>query len=135
MRSGRVTFLGFLFLIPAELPLSSAKCRDGALAEDKKNPTLKVLATSQMEGSKDPPVALVTYSAKGQDGKKWYNVRAFVATGDICGDLEFYSETAISADDPDLRKILESYRFNPSYAPQFKDIFMYAADSLPASDV
>jgi hypothetical protein len=124
--SGRVAFLGFLFLIPAEAPLSSAKCRDGALAKEKNNPTLKVLATSQMEGSQDPPVALVTYSTKSPDGKKWYNVRGFVATGDICGDLEFYSETSISADDPDLRKILESYRLDPSYAPQFKDIVMYA---------
>jgi hypothetical protein len=124
--SGRVAFLGFLFLIPEEAPLSSAKCRDGALAEEKKNSTLKVLATSQMEGSKDPPVALVTYSTKSRDGKKWYTVRGFVATGDICGDLDFYSETSISADDPDLQKILESYRLDPSYAPQFKDFFMYA---------
>jgi hypothetical protein len=122
----RVRFLGFLFLIPEEAPLSSAKCRDGALSEEKGNPTLEILATSQMEGSKDPPVALVTYSAKSRDSKKWYTVRGSVATGDICGDLVFYSESSISADDPDLRKILESYRLDPNYTPKFKDIFIYA---------
>jgi hypothetical protein len=114
-----------LSLIPEEAPLLSAKCSDGALVAEKKNPTPKVLVTSQREGSKDPPVALVTYSTKSRDGKKWYTVRGFVATGDICGDLEFYSETSISADDPDLRKILESYGLDPSYAPQFRDIFTY----------
>ena len=53
-------------------------------------------------------------------------VRGFVATDDMCGDLEFYSESPISAEDPDLRKIFESYRLDPNYVPQFKDVFFYA---------
>jgi tetratricopeptide (TPR) repeat protein len=124
--SGRLTFLGFLFLVPEQAPLSSAKCRDGALAEQKNNSTLKVLAPSQIESSENIPVALATYSAQARDGKKSFIVRGFVATGDICGDLEFYSETSISAEDPDLRKIFESYRLDPGYIPQFKDVLLYA---------
>jgi tetratricopeptide (TPR) repeat protein len=53
-------------------------------------------------------------------------VRGFVATGDICGDLEFYSDTPISAGDPDLKKIFGSYQFDESYAPGFGDAFVYA---------
>jgi tetratricopeptide (TPR) repeat protein len=124
--SGRLAFLGFLFLIPEQAPLSSAKCRDGALAEEKKNPTLKILPISQIEGSENIPVALATYSTQGRDGKKSFTVRGFVATGDVCGDLELYSETAISADDGELRRIFGSYRLDPSYVPQFNDIFIYA---------
>ena len=124
--SGRLAFLGFLFLVTEQPPLSSAKCREGALREQENNPTLKVLATSQIEGSENIPVALATYSAEGRNGKKVYTVRGFLGADDICGDLEFYSETSISAEDPDLRKIFESYRLDPTYAPQFKDVLLYA---------
>jgi tetratricopeptide (TPR) repeat protein len=124
--SGRLTFLGFLFLVPDQAPLSSAKCRDGALAEQKNNSTLRILPLSQIEGSENIPLALATYSAQGSNGKKSFIVRGFVATSDICGDLEIYSETSITAEDPDLRKIFESYRLDPGYIPQFKDVFLYA---------
>ena len=124
--SGRVEFLGFLFLATDQGPLSSAKCLEQALKEEKNNPTLKVLATPLTEGSGNLPVALATYTNQNRGGKKWYMVRGFVATGDMCGDLEFYSESPISAEDPDLRKIFESYRLDPNYVPQFKDVFFYA---------
>jgi tetratricopeptide (TPR) repeat protein len=124
--SGRLAFLGFLFLVPEKAPLSSAKCRDGALAEQKNNPTLKILATLQVARSEYIPIALATYSTQGRNAKKVYTVRGFVGAEDICGDLEFYSETAISAEDPDLRKIFESYRLDPSYIPQFRDALLYA---------
>jgi hypothetical protein len=124
--SGRLAFLGFLFLVTERAPLTSAKCRDGALGEQKKNPKLKILGTSEIERSDNMPVALVTYSTHGNDGKNWYSVRGFVGTGDICGDLEFYSETSISAEDSGLRKIFESYQLDPSYMPQFNDTFTYA---------
>ena len=91
-----------------------------------KNPELRILAKSEIERSDSMPVELVTYSSQSNDGKKWYSVRGFVGKGDICGDLEFYSETAISAEDPDLRKIFDSYHLDPSYVPQFKDTFTYA---------
>jgi tetratricopeptide (TPR) repeat protein len=124
--SGRLGFLAFLFLVPAQAPLSSAKCRDGALAEEKDNPTLKILATPRTEDSKNIPVALATYSNQRRDGKKEFTVRGFVATGDICGDLQFYSEKTINSEDPDLKTIFESYRLDPNYIPQFKDVLLYA---------
>jgi hypothetical protein len=53
-------------------------------------------------------------------------VRGFVATADICGDLEFYSDKPIAADDADLRKIFASYQLDENYVPKFGDIFVYA---------
>ena len=121
-----VAFLGFLFLIPSEAPLSSAKCRDGALAQQKQNPTLKILADSPGAVSGQIPVTLATYSLPAGDKPRYYYVRGFVATSDICGDLEFYSEAPISADDPALKATFESYRLDPDYVADFKDVFFYA---------
>jgi hypothetical protein len=114
--SGQITSLGFLFLVPEGAPLTSDKCRDGAIqSESKGNPTLKVRATSEITGvSGSPPVSVVSYTARGGDGKMMYLRRAFVATGDICGDLEFYSGTPIDAREPELKKIFASYILIPA---------------------
>ena len=87
---------------------------------------MKILATSEIATSNDLPVELITYSAQGRDGKSVYSMRGFLAKDDICGDLELYSETPISPDDADLKKIFQSYHFDPNYVPQFGDLFVYA---------
>ena len=105
----------------------SPKCRDGAIEPLKKsNPTLKMLGTSEMVRSDGSPIELVNYSVQGRDGKLGYSMRGFVATGDICGDLEFYSGAPINTEDPDLKKIWGTYRFDPNYSPQFNDVSLYA---------
>ncbi|HXW55670.1 MAG TPA: tetratricopeptide repeat protein [Candidatus Cybelea sp.] len=119
--SGRLSFLGFLFVVSRERSVTSAKCRDGEIDQLKRtNRDLRILATSEIGSSKDLPTELVTYSTKAV-----YSMRGFAATGDICGDLEFYSDQAINPDDPDLKVIFQSYRLEPSYVPQFKDVLLY----------
>lgn len=125
--SGRLTFLGFLFLVPEEAPLTSQKCQDEAIKMDKKgNPSLKILAASSIENPESLPTVIVNYTVRGENGTTAYRVRGFIATGDICGDLEFYSERPISGEDADLKKIFASYHFDPNYVPQFEDAFLYA---------
>jgi hypothetical protein len=125
--SGRLTFLGFLFLFPERAPLTSARCRDGVLGPEKKsNMTLKILGTSEIAHSGSLPVSLVTYTAQGQNGKTMYMVRGFIGTGGICGDLEFYSDTPISADDADLKRVFASYQLDENYVPTFRDVLLYA---------
>src|SRR5215472_16947930 len=47
--SGRLTFLAFLFVAPETAPMTSAKCRDTALTQEKKmNATLKIVQTSEI---------------------------------------------------------------------------------------
>jgi hypothetical protein len=124
---GRLTFLGFLFLFPEQAPMTSAKCRDGVMEPAKKEiPTLKVLSTSEVKRSDGPPIELVNYSTQSRDGKAVYNMRGFLATTDICGDLEVYSDAPINPEDPGLKKLWASYRLEPDYAPQFSDTFLYA---------
>lgn len=125
--SGQFTLLGFLFLFPEQTPLTSAKCRDGVMEPAKKsNPTITIAGTSEMARSDGPPVELVGYVVQGQDGKLVYSVRGFLATGDLCGDLEIYGSDPNVISDPDLKKIWESYRLDPQYVPQFNDVFVYA---------
>ncbi len=124
--SGKVTFLGFLFVTPGA-PMTGTKCRDEVLAQEKKaNSTLKIVRTSEIAPLGGLPVALVAHTTTNRDGSTTYRVRGFVATGELCGDLEFYSGNAISDEDPDLKKTFLSYRLDPNYAPQFRDVTLYA---------
>ena len=125
--SGRLNSMGFLFLVPEDAPLTSEKCRDGALAQEKSNsPGLKILGTSDLPRPGALPVSLVTYSAPGRDGRAQFTVRGFIAAGDLCGDLEFYSAEPINAADTDLQAIFSSFRLDPAYTPQFEDVLYYA---------
>jgi tetratricopeptide (TPR) repeat protein len=126
-QAGNVAFLGFLFVFSELAPLSSAKCNDGVLGPEKKaNSSLKVAGNSEYAVPGAPPVSLITYSTASSKGKPSYMVRAFTATGDLCGDLEFYSDTPLSADDPLLKNILASYRLDKSYVPDYRGVFLYA---------
>lgn len=125
--AGHLTFLGFLFLSSQEAPLTGAKCRDGALNAAKKgNSQLKVLATSEISPKNGLPVSIVEYSEPDRSGRTLYSVRGFVATDDICGDLEFYSNESIHAADPDLHSVFSSLKLDADYVPQFSDVFVYA---------
>ena len=125
--SNQFTLLGFLFLFPEQAPMTSAKCRDGVLDPAKKsNPTIKIAASIQMARSDGPPVELVSYVGQGKDGKLVYSIRGFLAIGDICGDLEIYGNDVKVISDPNLKKIWDSYRFDPKYSPQFNDVSLYA---------
>jgi len=125
--SGRLTFLGFLFVFSDLAPLTSAKCRDGVLDPEKKNNRTFKLTGGPSEVRSEPlPVTVVSYTEKGDHGKTEYRVRGFVATGDICGDLEIYSEHPITIADPDITKIFRNCQLNEKYTPGFWDAFLYA---------
>jgi tetratricopeptide (TPR) repeat protein len=121
--SGRLGFLGFLFLVPDDAPLTSGKCRDGALAQEK---GLKVLNTSEIARPDGMPVSLVSYTSPARDGTTSYTVRGFLATGDLCGDLEFDSAQLITPADANLQEIFSTYHLDAAYTPRFGDILQYA---------
>jgi hypothetical protein len=125
--SHRIDYLSFLFLFPEQAPMTSAKCRDGVIDPEKKqNPTLKVLDQSERAASGSPSITTVSYSVVGRDQKIHYSLRSFVATGDLCGDLEISSSEPIKADDPEVKELLASYQLDPNHDPNFGDVFEYA---------
>jgi tetratricopeptide (TPR) repeat protein len=124
--SGRLSFLGFLFRVPTNEPLTSAKCRDGAIDPEKQNPAFKVSRMSEVARPDRIPVSLVDYNVPGQGGDPLYSVRGFVAAGDLCGDLEFSSPDAIRSEDPALLKVFQSFQLDEHYQPEFRDVFFFA---------
>jgi tetratricopeptide (TPR) repeat protein len=68
----------------------------------------------------------VSYPAQGHGGKAVYIVRGFVAIADICGDLEFYSDSPITAEDGELKRVFASYKLDEKYTPTFRDALLYA---------
>jgi hypothetical protein len=80
---------------------------------------------SEIPHGSGPSIALATYKAGGQHGTI-YIVRGFIAAGDICGDLEFYSSEPVSDQDPVLARVFSTYNFDSNYVPAFTDIFQYA---------
>jgi hypothetical protein len=125
--SKKINFLAFLFVVSGQTALTGAKCRDGSMGQVKNQATgFKSLATSEIAHPEGLPVELVSYSTQGQNGKPLYSVRGFVASGPVCGDLELYSDQPIGADDPEVKNIFQSYRFDSNYQLQFKDFFVYA---------
>jgi hypothetical protein len=125
--SRQLTFLGFLFLVPESAPVTSAKCREATMAQEQKtNSTLKIVRTSEIPRPGGLPVAMITHITSNRDGSTMYRVRGFVATDDICGDLEFYSNKPINDEDADLKKAFLTYRLDTSHRPQFNDVSLYA---------
>ena len=125
--SQRLTFLGFLFVFPELAPLTSAKCRDGVLdPEMKSNPALNVLESTEIAWPGGSEISLVSYTSRDKSGATWYQVRGFVATGDVCGDLAIYSSKPLSVHDADLNAIFSSYKFDEDYVPSSSDVFRYA---------
>jgi hypothetical protein len=124
--SGKLTFLGFLFLFPEESPLTSAKCLKGVIEPMRKqNSKLKMTGERDNAGSGGTPVSLVSYEGRTDKGPL-YSVRGFVATADVCGDLEFYGEKPIAFDDPEIKAAFASFKLDTNYQPKWTDVFVYA---------
>jgi len=120
-----VRLLGFLFVVTDLGALTSTKCRDGALHPRKEsNPNMSIVESWEETSQTGAPIALVKYTARGAKGRPVYMERGFVASGDICGDLEFYSEEPLQPDSGPMQAF-SSYSLDESHVPQFRDIFAY----------
>jgi tetratricopeptide (TPR) repeat protein len=123
----QLSFLGFLFLIQNEHDVTSAKCRDEALEQEKKSvPSLRVVRSWDLTPQGGLPISIATYTTKQRGGSAGYHERGFVASGNICGDLEVYGSRPIGEADSAVSRIFASYRFDPKYSPRFSDVVLYA---------
>ncbi|MFZ0690606.1 MAG: tetratricopeptide repeat protein [Acidobacteriaceae bacterium] len=121
----RIDLLAFLFLYPEEAPLTGEKCRDAILRHEKEeNPGL-VLQSKSNFPSREGALAVAEYSADSPRGK-WFMVRAFAATEDLCADIEFSSQHEISEATPAVKEGLGSVSFEPESKQDFQGLFSYA---------
>jgi tetratricopeptide (TPR) repeat protein len=124
-KDAAIDLLAFLFLFPEEAPLTSEKCRDAIMGHVKAESREFKLQSSALLPRQDLPVAVAQYSTKSPRGQ-WSVVRAFVANGDLCSDIEFSSLHAISVDSPQIKDALATLSFDPHAKPGFRELFYYA---------
>jgi hypothetical protein len=124
-KSASIGLLVFLFRYPEEAPLTSEKCRDSIMRHVQQDEAPVTIESQTVRHGKNAPIALVQYSETSASGQ-WYRVRAFVATTDLCSDIEFSSQHPLTADQPSIQQALASVVFDPDAKPSFRDVFSYA---------
>jgi hypothetical protein len=125
-KSASIGLLVFLFRYPEEAPLTSEKCRDSIMRHVQQDESpIKIESQTVLPGE-NPPIALVQYSQTSASGQ-WYRVRAFVATTDLCSDIDFSSQHPLTPDQPSIQQALASVVFDPDAKPSFRDVFSYAS--------
>jgi len=118
-----VSLLVFLFRIPEEAPLTSAKCRDSMLSHAQRaDPSIHIQLEKVLPAG-NVPLALAQYF---ENARQQHVVRTFVAQGDLCSDIEFSSTQEVTADMADIKAILASVTFDPDAKPSFREVFAYA---------
>lgn len=122
-----ITLIGVLVQLPeAQAPLNAVKCRDGVLDSEKnRNPTLEIDSRSERFNADMLSVSLVRYTTS-DGGRRVYAVRGFVAAADLCGDLGFYSNSSIGADDIEVTEVFRTYKLDGEYNPSWRELLWYA---------
>jgi tetratricopeptide (TPR) repeat protein len=125
---GKQHMLAFLFAAPDKAPLNASSCRDGVLKAE--NAEAAVQNRASMRSTSGVEIALAVLLAP-KDARM--SLRAFVASGDLCGDLLFNAADVQPGDEAAYRLTMETAKqtlltltFEPSYKPTFKDAFAYA---------
>jgi len=126
---GKQHMLAFLFAAPDKAPLNATSCRDGVLKAE--NAEAAVQNRASMRSTSGVEIALAVLLAP-KDARM--SLRAFVASGDLCGDLLFNAADVQPGDEAAYRLTMETAKqtlltltFEPSYKPTFKDAFAYAS--------
>lgn len=123
---GSLHFLGFLFLWPEKPNLTAANCRDEMLKAEGTEAEAAVKNRTMFQSSSGTDIALALMIPSSG---KFSTVRAFVASGELCGDLSFTDSHAITQQTISpaaIKTILSSVRFDPQAKPTFRDAFAYA---------
>lgn len=119
-----IRFLGFLFLWPGKSNMTAATCRDDMFKNEQATPD-DVHDQVQMKSASGAEIALAVVPPKNAQSA----VRAFVASGSLCGDLLFSVEQSAPSQTAALQKvkgILNSLAFDPDARPTFPGAFAYA---------
>jgi tetratricopeptide (TPR) repeat protein len=125
---GKQNMLAFLFAAPDKAPLTATRCRDGMLASEHAEPAIQ--ARSSMRSTSGADIAMAVLVSP-KDARM--SLRAFVASGDLCGDIAFSAADVKPGDEDAYRETMEiakktllSLTFEPAVQPTFQDIFVYA---------
>ena len=125
---GKQHMLAFLFAAPDKAPLTAATCRDGVLASEHAEAAIKSRAAIRSGSGVEIAMAVLVAPKDAR-----MSLRAFVASGDLCGDLAFSADDVKPGDEDAYRQTMEiaketllTLTFEPGLKPTFNDAFAYA---------
>jgi tetratricopeptide (TPR) repeat protein len=125
---GKQHMLAFLFIAPDKAPLNASSCRDGVLKAE--HAEAAVQNRTFIRSASGVEIAIAVLVAP-EDAR--ISLRAFVASGDLCGDLLFNAADVQPGDEKAYRLTMETAKqtlmtltFDPSGKPAFADVFAYA---------
>ena len=124
--NGDLHFLGFLFVWPEKPGLTAATCRDEMLKSEGPESLAAANNRSVVRSSSGVDIALVLMIPKAGNLSA---IRAFVASGNLCGDLTFSMHQPITKQIVPMQKvkdILQTIQFDPAANPTFQDALLYA---------
>jgi tetratricopeptide (TPR) repeat protein len=126
---GKQHLLAFLFAAPEKAPLNASSCRDWVLKTENAEAAVQDRAAIRSDSGVKIALAVMI---KPKDASM--SLRAFVASGDLCGDLLFNAADVKPGDGDAYRLTMETAKrtlltltFDPGYKPTFKDAFAYAS--------
>jgi len=108
-----------LFVSTIQTHLTAAACRDQVLVMEDAKPNTIHKDAAPMTSASGAEIARLTIAAPP-------GVRAFVAAGDLCGDLLFSSATAQPLQPARVDALLQTLQFAPLAKPTFQDALLFA---------
>ncbi len=125
---GKQHMLAFLFAAPDKAPLTASTCRDGMLGSEHAEAAVQTRASIRSASGVEIAMAVLIAPKDAL-----MSLRAFVASGDLCGDLLFSAAGVKPGDEEAYRQTMEiakktllTLTFEPIAKPMFKDAFAYA---------
>jgi hypothetical protein len=123
---GGLRLLAFLFVWPEKAPLTSERCRDEMLKSEGDRPLAADKGRTSFKTKSGADIAMVLLiPADGTSSSG----RAFVASGDLCGDLLFSFPKPITSEMIPMAKVkgmLDTLAFDAVAKPGFREAFAYA---------
>jgi tetratricopeptide (TPR) repeat protein len=125
---GKQHMLAFLFVVPEQTSLNAGLCRDETLKAEHAEGAVRDRASMRSADGVDIAIAVLINPKNAN-----MSLRAFVASGDLCGDLLFNAADVRPGDEEAYRLTMETAKqtlqtltFDPKAKPTFKDAFAYA---------
>lgn len=125
---GEQHLLAFLFVWPEKAALTSAACRDEMLKAEHADASVQGRSSLRSQTGADIALAVMLSPRDAN-----ISLRAFVASGDLCGDVLFNATGVQPGDAKAYKAVMEtakqtllSLTFDPAAKPTFNDAFAYA---------
>jgi tetratricopeptide (TPR) repeat protein len=125
---GKQHMLAFLFVVPKNPSLNATSCRDEGLRNE--HAEAAVINSTSIRSASGVEIAIAVLVGP-KDASM--SLRAFVASGDLCGDLLFNAADVHPGDKEAYRLTMETAKqtlqtltFDPGSKPTFQDAFDYA---------